>query len=93
MKYFPLFADLDGAHVLVVGGGEQATQKVRLLLKTSAQITVVAATVTSELRELEARNAIWIVPRAFLARDLDGQPRLAPRRRSDDDRKSRHGRV
>ena len=33
MKYFPLFADLDKAHVLVVGGGEQATQKVRLLLQ------------------------------------------------------------
>jgi len=73
MKYFPLFADLDNAHVLVVGGGEQATQKVRLLLKTSAHITVVAETVTEELRELEETNAIWIVLRTFLARDLEGQ--------------------
>jgi uroporphyrin-III C-methyltransferase/precorrin-2 dehydrogenase/sirohydrochlorin ferrochelatase len=73
MKYFPLFADLDKAHVLVVGGGEQATQKVRLLLKTSAHITVVAEAVTDELRELEESNAIWIVKRAFLARDLEGQ--------------------
>jgi uroporphyrin-III C-methyltransferase / precorrin-2 dehydrogenase / sirohydrochlorin ferrochelatase len=73
MKYFPLFADLDKAHVLVVGGGEQATQKVRLLLKTDAQITVVADTVTDELRKLEDDNAIWIVLRTFLARDLDGQ--------------------
>ena len=37
MKYFPIFADLDKAHVLVVGGGEQAAQKVRLLRKTRAQ--------------------------------------------------------
>jgi uroporphyrin-III C-methyltransferase/precorrin-2 dehydrogenase/sirohydrochlorin ferrochelatase len=73
MKYFPLFADLDNAHVLVVGGGEQATQKVRLLLKTRAQITVVADTVTDELREREEENAIWIVLRTFLARDLEGQ--------------------
>jgi uroporphyrin-III C-methyltransferase/precorrin-2 dehydrogenase/sirohydrochlorin ferrochelatase len=73
MKYFPIFADLDNAHVLVVGGGEQATQKVRLLLKTRAQITVVAETVTDELAELEETNAIWIVLRVFLARDLDGQ--------------------
>ena len=36
MKYFPIFADLDKAHVLVVGGGEQAAQKVRLLRKTKA---------------------------------------------------------
>ena len=73
MKYFPLFADLDGAHVLVVGGGEQAAQKVRLLRKTGAQITVVAESVTDELRELEDGNAIWIVLRTFLARDLEGQ--------------------
>jgi len=73
MKYFPLFADLDRAHVLVAGGGEQATQKVRLLLKTNAQITVVADSVTDELRDLEDDNAIWIVLRTFLARDLDGQ--------------------
>ncbi len=73
MRYFPLFADLAKAHVLVVGGGEQATQKVRLLRKTSAHITVVAEAVTDELRELGDQSAIWIIPRAFLARDLDGQ--------------------
>jgi uroporphyrin-III C-methyltransferase / precorrin-2 dehydrogenase / sirohydrochlorin ferrochelatase len=73
MRYFPLFADLGQAHVLVVGGGEQATQKVRLLRKTSAHITVVAQAVTDELRELGEQSAIWIIPRAFLPRDLDGQ--------------------
>jgi len=73
MKYFPLFADLENADVLVVGGGEQAAQKVRLLRKTRARITVVAESVTDELRELEDENAIWIVLRVFLARDLEGQ--------------------
>ena len=34
MRYFPLFADLETAQVLVAGGGEQAAQKVRLLRKT-----------------------------------------------------------
>ena len=73
MRYFPIFADLQGADVLVVGGGEQAAQKVRLLRKTRAHITVVAETVTDELRDLEEQNAIWIVLRAFLVRDLEGQ--------------------
>ena len=73
MRYFPLFADLAQAQVLVVGGGEQAAQKVRLLRKTAAHITVVAEAVTDELRELGQQSAIWIVPRAFLPRDLDGQ--------------------
>jgi uroporphyrin-III C-methyltransferase / precorrin-2 dehydrogenase / sirohydrochlorin ferrochelatase len=73
MRYFPLFADLDGADVLVAGGGEQAAQKVRLLRKTSARIAVVAETVTSELRALGEQGAIRIVPRAFEASDIEGQ--------------------
>ena len=76
MRYFPLFADLEAAGVLVAGGGEQAAQKVRLLRKTNARITVVSDAVTDELRELERQGAIAIVPRAFVAHDLDGQ-RLA----------------
>jgi len=76
MKYFPLFADLENVDVLVVGGGEQAAQKVRLLRKTAARVTVVAETVGEELRELGEQGGIWIVPRAFEARDVEGQ-RLA----------------
>ncbi|NJO34777.1 MAG: uroporphyrinogen-III C-methyltransferase [Rhodospirillales bacterium] len=73
MKYFPLFADLDGAGVLVVGGGEQAAQKVRLLAKTNAHITVVAEAVTEELSGLAQQGALTVVPRAFRADDVDGQ--------------------
>jgi uroporphyrin-III C-methyltransferase / precorrin-2 dehydrogenase / sirohydrochlorin ferrochelatase len=73
MKYFPLFADLEDAHVLVAGGGEQAAQKVRLLRKTSARITVIAETFTDELRELGERKAIALVWRAFEARDMMGK--------------------
>ena len=73
MRYFPLFADLAKADVLVVGGGEPAARKVRLLRKTGARITVVAEAVIAELRELEQQGAICILPRAFLSRDLDGQ--------------------
>ena len=58
MRYFPVFADLDGADVLVVGGGEQAAQKVRLLRKTNARIAVVAEAVCDELDALGERGAI-----------------------------------
>src|SRR5499427_3921252 len=73
MRYFPLFADLAEADVLVVGGGEAAARKVRLLRKTGARITVVAETITEELHGLAERGAIAVLPRAFLARDLHGQ--------------------
>ena len=42
MRFFPVFLDLDHQPVLVVGGGEQAAQKIRLLAKTKARIRVLA---------------------------------------------------
>ena len=83
MRYFPLFADLENADVLVAGGGEQAAQKVRLLRKTGARITVVAE--TRHRRAARARatqRAIWIVLRAFLAaRSRGPAPGLCRHRR------------
>ena len=73
MRYFPLFADLENADVLVVGGAEQAAQKVRLLRKTRARVTVIAETVADELRQLGEQGAIWIVSRPFEARDVEGR--------------------
>src|SRR5262245_7140088 len=73
MRYFPVFADLDGADVLVVGGGEQAAQKVRLLRKTGAHITVVAEAVCDELDTVGGRGAIDLVRRAFRVNDVRGR--------------------
>ncbi|MEM1409580.1 MAG: siroheme synthase CysG [Pseudomonadota bacterium] len=38
MRYFPAFFDLDGETVLLVGGGELAVRKARLLLPSGARI-------------------------------------------------------
>ncbi len=54
MRYFPLFYDLQNARVVVVGGGEEALRKVRLLLKTPAHIDVIAEVLHQEL-SAEAR--------------------------------------
>ena len=40
MPLFPLFADLSGREVLVVGGGEVATRKVGALLQAGAQVQI-----------------------------------------------------
>ncbi len=69
MRYFPIFVDLKGRRVLVVGGGEEATRKVRLLLKTDAIIEVVARDLHPELA---GNPRINHVAETFVPRLLDG---------------------
>lgn len=49
MRYFPIFFDLQGRPVAVVGGTEEALRKVRLLLKTDAVINIIAPAIHEEL--------------------------------------------
>ena len=84
MRYFPIFLDLDGQKVLVVGGGEQAAQKLRLLLKTPARICVVATEVCAEIEAAAAARRIELQRRAFRPRDL-ADVRLAIAASGDED--------
>ena len=52
MKTFPMFLKMEGHRVVIVGGGEQAAQKCRLMLKTEARIVVVAPALEDELAAL-----------------------------------------
>jgi uroporphyrin-III C-methyltransferase / precorrin-2 dehydrogenase / sirohydrochlorin ferrochelatase len=51
VRYFPLFADLRGRRVLVVGGGEVAERKVRLLLEAGVRVAIVARELTPWLTQ------------------------------------------
>lgn len=52
MKAFPMFIRTTGRRVVIVGGGEQAAQKSRLLIKTDAALVLVAPQLDSELQDL-----------------------------------------
>ncbi|MEM8592042.1 MAG: NAD(P)-dependent oxidoreductase [Pseudomonadota bacterium] len=52
MKAFPMFIKTTGRRVIIVGGGEQAAQKARLMLKTDAQIVLAAPELDDELQGL-----------------------------------------
>src|SRR5690349_22159538 len=64
----PLFLDLTGRRVLVVGGGSVATRRARRAIDAGAVVTVVAPHVTDELAELAAN----VEQRPFAPADVDG---------------------
>ena len=72
MRYFPIFLDLDDQTVLVVGGGETALQKLRLLGRTSADIHVVAAGPCEAIEALARSGAVRLSRRAFATGDIVG---------------------
>ena len=72
MRYFPIFFDLAGRDVLIVGGGERALQKLRLLAKTSAHIRVVADVICEDVAALASLPTVHIDLRPLQASDFDG---------------------
>jgi uroporphyrin-III C-methyltransferase/precorrin-2 dehydrogenase/sirohydrochlorin ferrochelatase len=72
VNFFPLFFDLTGQKVLIVGGGDVALRKVSLLARSGALITVVAPRIAPELMERAAAGNLKLAIREFSPADLDG---------------------
>ena len=79
----PLFLNLTGRVVVLVGGGPVATAKLRQLLAAGARVRVVSPEVTDEIARLAAGgfqpgdrgdrgSTITLLRRPFVAADLDG---------------------
>jgi len=58
MKSFPMFIRTTDRRVIIVGGGEQAAQKTRLILKTDARIILVAPRLEDELAGAVAQGTV-----------------------------------
>ena len=56
MDYLPLFHNLKGRRIVVVGGGEIALRKVRLVQDASALITIIAKVYCPDLLEMDAKD-------------------------------------
>lgn len=70
MDFLPLFHILRGRRALLVGGGDVALRKARLLSDAGAVLRVVAPEVHSELRELVEQGGGELLLRPYAAEDL-----------------------
>ncbi|KJG35091.1 sirohydrochlorin ferrochelatase [Photobacterium angustum] len=72
MDYLPIFADLKRRPCLVVGGGDSAWRKTRMLLKAGADVRVIAPRLNADFTAALASQQIKLVGENFSPSDLDG---------------------
>ena len=72
MKFFPMFLRMAGRDVIIVGGGEQAAQKARLMAKTEARLTLMAPALDDELTALVQAGRARHHPGTITPADLRG---------------------
>nr|WP_313408901.1 siroheme synthase CysG [Pseudomonas sp.] len=70
MQFLPLFHKLQDRPVLVIGGGEVALRKARLLSDAGARLRVVAPEIRNELQELAGDEGCFL--RGYVSDDLQG---------------------
>ncbi|GAB6387970.1 siroheme synthase CysG [Stutzerimonas marianensis] len=72
MEFLPLFHNLKRQTVLVVGGGEIALRKARLLSEAGAVLRVVAPEVQAQLVELVEQGGGRLLVRGYAPEDMNG---------------------
>jgi precorrin-2 dehydrogenase/sirohydrochlorin ferrochelatase len=63
--YYPVFLNLKGKRVVVIGGGKVAERKIRALLKAGAEITVVSPAITEQIEREKQKGGIKHIPRQY----------------------------
>jgi len=72
MGYYPIFVEMRGRKVLLVGGGHVALEKIGKLVESEADVTVVAPELTPEVRAYIEDGSARLEERAFRAGDTEG---------------------
>ncbi|SMY37740.1 siroheme synthase CysG [Photobacterium andalusiense] len=72
MDYLPIFADLKRRPCVVVGGGNSAWRKTRMLLKAGADVGVIASKLNADFEAAIAAGQVRYISEAFSPSDLDG---------------------
>jgi uroporphyrin-III C-methyltransferase/precorrin-2 dehydrogenase/sirohydrochlorin ferrochelatase len=73
VEYLPLFIDLRGGSCLVVGGGEVALRKIRLLLRAGAAVEVIAPEICDAIGALAQAGSLHHLRRSFEPADVSGR--------------------
>lgn len=73
MNYLPVFIDITQNPCLVVGGGDIAYRKIKLLLKANAQVHCVSRKLCDGIAQLKENNTITATQKDFESSDIRTQ--------------------
>src|SRR5262245_34766862 len=82
---FPVTLDVRGRQCVVLGGGDEASEKTQRLLDAGAKVIVVSPTLNDALRKLTAAAKVIHRVRLFRGTDADGAFLVINTVRSDED--------
>ena len=69
---FPLFVDLSGKKIVVVGGGRIALRRIRTLTQFTEKVTVVSPELHPDLLPLEEAGRLTVLRRPYAPADIEG---------------------
>lgn len=72
MPYYPIFIDLEGKKIIVVGGGAVAQRKIETLMTYGAFVQVISRKVTPRINRYVEEGKIGLIGQEFMEDDLDG---------------------
>ncbi len=70
ITYYPVFLNVEGKKCVVVGGGQVAWRKVRVLLEHGADVEVISPDLCPELAKLAGSGEVHALTREYQAGDL-----------------------
>lgn len=68
--YFPLFMDISDKKIVVIGGGNIAARRVKVLSQFCRNLTVVAPRIHPDLLTLEEKGQIRVIHREYEREDI-----------------------
>jgi len=72
MSFFPLYIDMSDRHILLVGGGTIATEKLEKLLDFTKEITIIAIDLSIKMMRLIQDHCLTLYQRAYRQGDISG---------------------